>query len=72
MNKEQLQGSVKVIIGKMQEDFGNLLGSAEQQVLGLRKQVAGRAERRIGDLKELIAQANALKTLVSSSQMGFK
>ena len=72
MNKQQLQGSMKAIVGKMQEDFGILVGSAEQQVLGLRKQVSGRAERRIGDVKELIAQANALKTLVRTGQMGFK
>lgn len=60
MNTDQLQGSMKSIVGRLQEDFGVFVGSTDQQVLGIRKQVSGRAERRIGDIKELLGQANAL------------
>ena len=60
---------MKSIIGRLQEDFGNSVGSADQQVLGIRKQVSGRAERRIGDIRELIGQADALAIRARNSPM---
>lgn len=60
MNQDQIHGAFTGIIGRLQHDFGHWIGSAEQEVQGLRKQVTGRAERRIGDVKQLIKQADRL------------
>jgi uncharacterized protein YjbJ (UPF0337 family) len=70
MNTDQLQGTMKSIVGRLQEDFGILVGSPDQQVLGLRKQVSGRAERRIGDIRALMGQADALAIRARTTPMG--
>lgn len=70
MNTDQLQGTMKSIVGRLQEDFGNFVGSADQQVLGIRKQVSGRAERRIGDIRELMGQAEALAIRARTTPLG--
>lgn len=57
------------IVGRLQEDFGIFVGSADQQLLGIRKQVSGRAERRIGDIRALIGQADALAARARTSPM---
>jgi len=54
MNKNQVQGVVKDIAGKVQEEAGKLIGSKEQQAKGLNKQIAGKAEKVYGDAKEAI------------------
>lgn len=54
MNKNQIQGEVKNIAGKVQEQVGKLLGSKEQQAHGIQKQVAGTAEVMLGDAKQAV------------------
>ena len=41
MNKNQVEGTVKDIAGKAQEQAGKLVGSKEQQAKGLLKQAEG-------------------------------
>lgn len=60
MNMDQAQGSAKYYAGRVQEEVGSWFGSSEQQVKGLRKQVTGKAEWRIGDIRALIKEAEAL------------
>jgi len=38
----------------VQERAGQLVGSKEQQVKGLGKQISGKAEKKLGDAKEVI------------------
>ena len=57
MNKNQVNGAVKDVAGKVQEEVGKLYGSKEQQVKGLNKQIAGKAEKALGDVKEAIKHA---------------
>ncbi|GAB3256012.1 CsbD family protein [Chitinimonas naiadis] len=57
MNKNQIKGASKDLAGKLQESTGKLVGSKEQQARGLLKQVEGKAEKRLGDAKEVIKDA---------------
>jgi uncharacterized protein YjbJ (UPF0337 family) len=51
MNKEQIKGATKQVVGKVQEKIGNATGSGKQQFKGLKKQVEGSSERAIGNAK---------------------
>ena len=54
INKDQVKGAVKDIIGKVQEEAGKLAGSKKQQIKGLSKQVKGKAQKGVGDFKEAV------------------
>jgi uncharacterized protein YjbJ (UPF0337 family) len=61
-NKNQVQGVVKGAVGKVQEEAAKLVGNKEQQAKGVQKQVEGKAEKRLGDVKEVVKDArDALK-----------
>ena len=57
MNKDQVNGALKDIGGKIQEETGKLVGSTEQQAKGLANQVEGKTQEKIGDLKEAVKDA---------------
>ena len=40
-------------VGKAQQEAGRLVGSKAQQIKGLNKQIAGTAQKAVGDAKEL-------------------
>ena len=44
MNKNQVNGTVKDLTGKVQEEAGKLVGNKEQQAKGLIKQAEGKSE----------------------------
>lgn len=52
MNKDQVQGAVKDIAGKIQEAVGKAIDSKEQQAKGLLHQVDGKVQQTVGDIKE--------------------
>jgi uncharacterized protein YjbJ (UPF0337 family) len=54
MNKDQVAGIAKGIAGKVQEGTGKLVGSKEQQIKGLKKQIEGNAEKTLVDAKEVV------------------
>ena len=58
MNKDQVKGAAKYIAGKVQEQAGNLIGSSEQIVRGLTRQVAGKAQKGRGDVSKIIKDFN--------------
>ena len=58
MNKDQLKGSAKDIAGKVQQKTGELTGSEKQQVKGLKNQVEGKIQKGVGDVKEVLDEAN--------------
>lgn len=57
MNKDQVKGTAKEIVGKVQEEAGKLVGSKEQQAKGLGKQISGKAQQTYGDAKEAVKDA---------------
>ena len=54
MNKDQVKGAAKDVVGKVQEKTGKLVGSKEQQVKGLSKQISGKAQKGVGDVKQAV------------------
>ena len=52
MNKDQANGAVKDVAGKVQKQAGKLSGSKEQQAKGVAKQVEGKLQKGYGNLKE--------------------
>ena len=58
MNKDQFKGSAKDIAGKVQQKTGELTGSEKQQVKGLKNQVEGKIQKGVGDVKEVLDEAN--------------
>ena len=57
MNKDQVNGALKDLGGKIQEEAGKLTGSTEQQAKGLANQVEGKTQEKVGDAKEVIKDA---------------
>lgn len=49
MNKDQVQGFAKGIVGKVQEQAGKWIGSPQMQIKGLKKQVSGKLQKNGGD-----------------------
>ena len=54
MNKDQVKGVAKEVVGKAQEQTGKLVGSKEQQIKGLSKQISGKAQKNVGDFKQSV------------------
>ncbi len=57
MNKDQVQGSVKEVVGKVQSKTGELVGSKEQQAKGLLKEAEGKTQKTVGNAKEVLKDA---------------
>ena len=54
MNKDQVKGKLKDAAGMVQEKTGHLIGSTEQQLKGVKKQVEGKTQKAVGDLREVV------------------
>jgi uncharacterized protein YjbJ (UPF0337 family) len=54
MNKDQVKGAAKDVVGKIQEEAGKAVGSKEQQIKGLSKQISGKAQKGVGDVKQVV------------------
>jgi len=54
MNKDQVKGAAKDVVGKIQEEAGKAVGSKEQQIKGLSKQISGKAQKGVGDVKQAV------------------
>jgi uncharacterized protein YjbJ (UPF0337 family) len=54
MNKDQIKGTAKKVGGKIQEEFGEAIGSSEQRAKGVAKQVEGNIQDKVGDAKEVV------------------
>jgi uncharacterized protein YjbJ (UPF0337 family) len=60
MNKNQIEGSVKDVAGKVQQKVGEITGNSKQQVKGAVKQVEGKVQKGVGDVEQ--AAHNSAKT----------
>jgi uncharacterized protein YjbJ (UPF0337 family) len=59
LNKNQVHGVAKDIVGQVQEEAGKLVGNKDQETKGVQKQVSGKAEKRLGDAREIVKDARA-------------
>ncbi len=70
MNKDQAHGSMKNIAGKVQEQVGKIVGSQDQQIKGIRKQVEGQTEKHAGDAKHIIEETVELAKDINRTPKG--
>lgn len=52
MNKDQVEGKVKDVAGRVERQAGEWTGSTEKQAQGAMKQVEGKVQNAWGDAKE--------------------
>ncbi|MFZ6690821.1 CsbD family protein [Undibacterium sp. SXout20W] len=57
MNKDQMQGTAREIIGTFQKNFGEIFGNTVQKENGKMNQIAGQSQKSLGDIKEFIAKS---------------
>ena len=57
MNKNQVEGGVKDVAGKVQQKVGELTGNENQQVKGAVKQVEGKVQKGVGDVEQAVHDA---------------
>jgi uncharacterized protein YjbJ (UPF0337 family) len=57
MNKDQIKGSAKDVVGRVQREAGALVGSTKQQVKGVMLQTEGKVQKHMGDIKEVLNDA---------------
>ena len=53
MNKDQLKGMTKEAVGEVKEQVGKVTGNDELRVRGHAKEFEGKAQKRLGDLKQI-------------------
>ena len=58
MNRNQVKGKAKDVVGGMQRKVGEMTGSTSQQVKGATKQVEGKVQKGAGDAAEAIKDAD--------------
>jgi uncharacterized protein YjbJ (UPF0337 family) len=59
MNANQINGTLTILVGKVQEQFGHAMRSNRQVLRGLQRQVLGAAEKRVGDHQESVRRTLA-------------
>jgi len=57
MNKDQVEGKLQDIGGKIQEEAGKLVGNKSQEAKGLKNQVEGKTQEKYGDVKDALNDA---------------
>ena len=58
INKDQVEGRAKEVAGKVQGEFGKLVGNKAQQVKGAVKEALGAGQAKAGDLVEKVKGLN--------------
>lgn len=59
MNANQINGTLSILVGKVQEQFGHVMRSNRQVLRGLQRQVVGAAEKRVGDYQQSATRSDA-------------
>lgn len=52
MNKNQIDGAIKEVAGKVQKEFGKAVDSSKHQIEGGAKEAAGKVQKTAGNLEE--------------------
>lgn len=58
MNKNQVKGKAKEILGEIQEHAGRLVGNKTQEAKGHAKELEGKIQKKAGDVQAAIEEAN--------------
>ncbi len=62
INKDQVEGRVKEVGGKIQEEFGKVTDNKTQQVKGTINKNMGAGQAKLGDLEEKSKEENNRKS----------
>ena len=54
MNKNQIQGKAKEVLGEVQQKVGKVLGNTNQLIKGHAKEVEGKVQKNVGNLQESV------------------
>ena len=54
MNKNQIEGSLKDVTGKVQQKVGEATGNTRQQVKGVAKQIEGKVQKGLGYVQRAV------------------
>ncbi|OGB23182.1 MAG: hypothetical protein A3I66_09305 [Burkholderiales bacterium RIFCSPLOWO2_02_FULL_57_36] len=54
MNRNQADGMVMCLLGKIQQAVGRFIGNQRQQTKGFQRQITGKAKIAIGDAQKII------------------
>ena len=57
MNKDKVEGAIKDVAGKAQQEIGKLTGNEKQQIKGIAKQGEGKIQKGVGEVKEAFNDA---------------
>jgi uncharacterized protein YjbJ (UPF0337 family) len=58
MNRDQVKGEAKNVVGKVQQKVGEVSGNKTQQAKGLAKQMEGNVQKSVGNVEQAIDKAN--------------
>ena len=57
MNMDHVQGAVRQVAGRLQRNFGQVIGSPQLRLRGTSRELSGRMQRCIGDARQLVKLA---------------
>jgi uncharacterized protein YjbJ (UPF0337 family) len=57
MNRNQIEGSVKDVTGKLQQKLGQATGSTNQRVKGVATQIGGKVQKGVGYIEQALDKA---------------
>jgi uncharacterized protein YjbJ (UPF0337 family) len=57
MNKNQIEGSVKDVTGKVRQKVGKATGNSSQQVKGVAKRIEGKIQKGLGYVEQAFHKA---------------
>ena len=58
MNRDQVNGAAKNVIGRAQQRLGEMTGNKTQQAKGVAKQVEGKVQKGVGNLEQALDKAD--------------
>jgi uncharacterized protein YjbJ (UPF0337 family) len=57
MNKNQIEGRLKAVAGKVRQKIGQVTGNRKLQVKGVANQIEGHVEKGVGDVEQALDKA---------------
>jgi uncharacterized protein YjbJ (UPF0337 family) len=66
MNKDQVEGKVKDVAGRIERQAGEWTGDKEKQAHGALKQVEGKVQNALGHAKEAVKKAVDKRTVTKN------
>jgi uncharacterized protein YjbJ (UPF0337 family) len=54
VNRDQLKGTAKNVVGKVQQKVGELTGNKTQQAKGAAKQMEGKVQKGVGNIEQAL------------------